>query len=440
MKVLLLEAGGHEIYQTEIPVLAARLQLSEFDWQYKTEPQKYACQGMIENRSNWPRGKILGGCSSINYMLYIRGNIKDYDLWEQWGNYGWGWKDVFYYFIKSEDNRDPAILKNGYHGIINFNRIFMCCYFHFIRFYRFYIFPFSIVGFNGPLTVSTPHYTTAIGGAFLEAGKNYGFPNIDVNGPRQTGFAIPQGTVRRGARCSTSKAFIRDFRERENFHTVIYAHVTRILFNEHKRAIAVKFDRKGLDYIVYARREIILSAGAINSPQLLMLSGIGPRWDLEQLGIPVISDLPGVGENLQDHIGVGGMQFHIDAPVSVVQPRMYVAKSFTQWIALGIGPLTMLGGLDGLGFISTKYANASDDWPDVELHFIPSCPSSDGGESVRKAMNLKNELFQKIYEPFLYDDSFAYYPVLLRPRSVGWMKLRSANPYDQPIIQPNCKF
>ncbi|KAF7495030.1 Glucose dehydrogenase -like protein [Sarcoptes scabiei] len=388
VKVLLLEAGGHEVYQTEIPVLAARLQLSEYDWQYKTEPQKFACKGMKENRSNWPRGKILGGCSSINYMLYIRGNSKDYDLWESYGNYGWGWKDVFYYFIKSEDNRDPDILKNGYHG------------------------------HNGPLTVSTPHYTTAIGGAFLEAGKLFGFPNIDVNGPRQTGFAIPQGTVRRGARCSTSKAFIRDFRERENFHTVIYAHVTKIIFNEYKRAIAVQFDRKGLDYIVYARKEIILSAGAINSPQLLMLSGIGPRYDLERLGIPVISDLPGVGQNLQDHIGVGGMQFI----------SMHL---------LGIGPLTMLGGLDGLGFISTKYANASDDWPDVELHFIPSCPSSDGGEYVRRAMNLKDELFQHVYEPFLYEDSFAYYPVLLRPRSVGYIKLRSANPYDQPIIQPN---
>ena len=194
-----------------------------------------------------------------------------------------------------------------------------------------------------------------------------------------------------------------------------------------------------MKHIAYARKEIILSAGSINSPQLLMLSGIGPRHHLEELGIPVLVDAPGVGQNLQDHIGVGGLQFHVDAPVSVVQPRVYVAKSFTQWSTLGIGPLTMLGGLDGIGFINTKYANQSDDWPDVEIHFIPSCASSDGGESVRKGMNLKDELFRKIYAPFLYDDSFAYYPVLLRPRSVGWMKLRSANPYDQPILQPNCK-
>lgn len=192
--------------------------------------------------------------------------------------------------------------------------------------------------------------------------------------------------------------------------------------------------------MVYARREIILSAGALNSPQLLMLSGVGPRHHLESLGIPVVHDSPGVGQNLQDHIGVGGLQFHIEAPVSVVQPRVYVAKSFTQWITLGIGPLTMLGGLDGIGFLKTKYANQSDDWPDVEVHFIPSCPSSDGGQTVANNMNLKSELFRKVYGPNLYADSFAYYPVLLRPRSVGWMKLRSANPYDQPIFQPNCKF
>jgi choline dehydrogenase-like flavoprotein len=114
--VLLLEAGGHEVWQSEIPMLAARLQMSEYDWQYKTEPQKYACQGMKEHRSNWPRGKILGGCSAINYMLYVRGNKRDYDLWESLGNYGWGYDDVFPYFIKSEDNRDPDILRNGYHG------------------------------------------------------------------------------------------------------------------------------------------------------------------------------------------------------------------------------------------------------------------------------------------------------------------------------------
>ena len=120
VKVLLLEAAGHEVWESEIPMLAARLQLSEYDWQYKTEPQKYACTGMKEQKSNWPRGKILGGCSTINYMLYVRGNKRDYDHWENLGNYGWDYEQVFPYFIKSEDNRDPDILKNGYHGMNDF--------------------------------------------------------------------------------------------------------------------------------------------------------------------------------------------------------------------------------------------------------------------------------------------------------------------------------
>ncbi|XP_015783745.1 glucose dehydrogenase [FAD, quinone]-like isoform X1 [Tetranychus urticae] len=406
VRVLLLEAGGYETFQSEIPMLAARLQLSEWDWQYKTVPQKYACQGMKNHVSNWPRGKVLGGCSTLNYMLYIRGNARDYDLWESLGNPGWGWSDVFYYFVKSEDNRDPDIIKNGYHGT------------------------------GGRLTVSTPHYTTPIAGAFLEAGKNFGYPNLDLNGPQQTGFAVPQGTIRRGARCSTAKAYLRDTAGRPNLDTVVYAQVTRVLFNADKHAIGVTFDKGGSRHAVYARREVILSAGAIGSPHLLMLSGIGPRDHLESLGIPVVHDSPGVGQNLQDHIGAGGLSFLTDAPVTVVQPRVFVAKSFTQWSTLGIGPLTMLGGLDGLGFINTKYANKSDDWPDVEIHFIPSCPSSDGGESVRKNMNLKDELFLQVYGPNLYKDAYSYYPVLLRPRSVGYMKLRSANPYDHPIIDP----
>lgn len=286
--------------------------------------------------------------------------------------------------------------------------------------------------------MSTPHYTTPIGGAFIEAGKKFGYPNIDINGQQQTGFAVPQGTIRRGARCSTAKAFLRDIRgKRANLHVVIWSQVTRVLIDNYKRAYGVEFERNGLKHQVRARREVILSAGAVNSPQLLMLSGIGPAEHLIELGIPVVQHLAGVGENLQDHIGTGGLHFLTSAPVTVVMPRVYVAKSFTQFSTLGIGPLTMLGGLDGLGFINTKYANHSDDWPDVEMHFIPSCPSSDGGEAVRKAMGMRDEVFDRAYIPHLFDDAYSYYPVLLRPKSVGYIKLRSRNPHDMPIIQPN---
>ena len=209
---------------------------------------------MINHQSRWPRGKVLGGSSTLNYMLYIRGNKRDYDLWAELGNEGWSYDEIFPYFVKSEDNRDPDVLTNGYHGS------------------------------GGYLTVSTPHYTTPIAGAFLEAAKLFGYPNIDLNANQQTGFAIPQGTIRRGARCSTAKAFLRDIAGRPNLDVHVHAHATKVLFNHHKRAIGVKFYRDGAEHSVFASREVILSAGAVNSPQLLMLSGIGPRHHLEELG------------------------------------------------------------------------------------------------------------------------------------------------------------
>lgn len=151
--------------------------------------------------------------------------------------------------------------------------------------------------------------------------------------------------------------------QRKNLDIVIRAQVTKVLLNDYNRAVGVQFDKGGLTHQVFANKEVVLSAGAINSPMLMMLSGIGPCDHLAEVGIPCRVNLPSVGQNLQDHIGTGGIQFMVDAPVTVVQPRVMVAKSFTQWSALGIGPLTMLGGLDGLGFINTKYANKSEDFP-----------------------------------------------------------------------------
>ena len=239
------------------------------------------------------RGKILGGCSSLNYMLYVRGNKKDYDIWDQHlGKTGlWSWEKVFPYFVRSEDNRDPEVIGNQYHGV------------------------------GGPLTVSTTHYTTPIAGAFLEAAKLFGYPNLDFNGAQQTGFAIPQGTIRRGARCSTSKAFIRDLNgERKNLDVVINAQVTRVLLDANNRAIGVQFDKNKLSHNVYANREVVLSAGSINSPMLMMLSGIGPCDHLAEVGIPCRVNLPSVGQNLQDHIGTGGIQ------VSFHQPNFLISS------------------------------------------------------------------------------------------------------------------
>ncbi|UYV70638.1 hypothetical protein LAZ67_8000117, partial [Cordylochernes scorpioides] len=404
--VLLLEAGGKDNVMSDVPLLAANLQMSPLDWAYQTEPQDHACFGLIDRRSRWPRGKVLGGSSVLNYMLYVRGNRRDYDHWEQMGAEGWGWRDVLPYFLKSEDNRDPKVLQNGYHGV------------------------------GGGLTVSTPSFATPVAFDFVQAGRYLGYKNVDVNGPTQTGFMIPQGTIRRGARCSTAKAFLRPVRDRPNLDIVIFAYVTKIIIDQSKRARGVQFTRLKMPYKVYARREVIVSAGAINSPQLLMLSGIGPRHHLQSLGIPVVADLP-VGESLKDHIYPAGVHYLLRDPVTITPERVTRTQVVMDYMLRGQGPYTVPGGVEGLGFINTKYANHSDDYPDIEIHFLSGCPSSDGGATFKKVAGLSEELWERVYKPYAFRDCISFFPVLLRPKSVGYIRLRSANPYDKPVIQPN---
>ncbi|CAA3006459.1 glucose dehydrogenase [FAD, quinone]-like [Olea europaea subsp. europaea] len=403
-KVLLLEAGGSENILSDVPLAAATLQMTPIDWAYQTEPQEASCFGLVNRRSRWPRGRVLGGSSVLNYMLYIRGNKRDYNRWAAEGADGWSWPEVFPYFLKSEDNQDEHIASNGYHRT------------------------------GGYLTVSSTPDPTPIAVAFPEAGKQLGYPNVDLNGPLQTGFAIPQGTIRRGSRCSTSKAFLQPARSRPNLHVVTFAYVTRILFNEHRRAVGVQFERFALQHVVYARKEIILSGGSINSPQLLMLSGIGPAQHLASLGIPVIADLP-VGDNLQDHI-YPAVPFKVDRKVSIVQRRVVTLPNLISYLSLGRGPLTAFGGVEGLGFIKTKYANASDDWPDFQIHMLTGSLVSDDGQTFRRVQGVTKELYEQVYVPYQSYDTFSMYPVMLRPKSRGHVRLRSSSPNDPPLIDP----
>uniref|UniRef100_A0A6G1SCW9 Glucose dehydrogenase n=1 Tax=Aceria tosichella TaxID=561515 RepID=A0A6G1SCW9_9ACAR len=405
-QVLLMEAGGTENILSDIPLAAGNLQMSPIDWSYQTEPQRHSCFGLVNRRSRWPRGRVLGGCSVLNYMLYLRGNARDYDGWETKGAYGWSWRDVLPYFLKSEDNTDPRIQTNGYHAT------------------------------GGPLTVSSPPDPTEIGRALPEAGRYLGYTGDDPNGPIQAGFTIPQGTIRRGSRCSTARAFLEPAGRNENLDIMINSYATKILFNSNKHAIAVQFEQNGLNYVVYARKEIIISGGAVNSPQLLMLSGIGPRKHLEEIGIPVVSNLP-VGQNLQDHLYPGGMHFTIGNEFSLVQRRVVTFSNFLRYFTQGRGPLTTLGGVEGLAFVKTKYANSSDDWPDIEIHAISGSPTSDDGTTLRRVQGFSDLMWHSVYLPYLSYDTFSLFPVLLRPKSRGYIKLRSSNPSHPPIIEPN---
>ena len=358
-------------------------------------------------RSNWPRGKILGGSSVLNYMIYVRGNSRDYDGWADEGNTGWSYQQVLPYFLKSEDNRNPYLAANKkYHST------------------------------GGYLTVQEPPFKTELGKSFIEAGVEMGYENIDINGAQQTGFMMAQSTTRSGSRCSTAKAFLRPVRNRQNLHISLHSHVLKIIIDEKsKTATGVKFERNGIHYVVSARKEVILSAGSINSPQILMLSGVGPSEHLQQHGIKILSDL-NVGDNLQDHITLGGMIFQIDTPYSYVDTRLINLPAMYNYYFHHGGPWTTLGGCEALAFVKTKYTNQTDDWPDIQYHFVAGTPVSDGGTQIRFTSGIRNEIWNEYYKQLEWTDTWQAIPVLLRPKSVGNIRLASTDPYAKPLIDP----
>ncbi|XP_043491507.1 glucose dehydrogenase [FAD, quinone] [Polistes fuscatus] len=405
--VLLLEAGGQETDISDVPLLAGYLQLTQLDWQYKTEAEGTYCLAMENGRCNWPRGKVIGGSSVLNYMLYLRGNKKDYDIWEQQGNPGWNSKEVLYYFKKSEDNQNPYLTRTPYHST------------------------------GGYLTVQEAPWHTPLAAAFVQAGQEMGYENRDINGEHQTGFMIAQGTIRRGSRCSSAKAFLRPVRLRKNLHVALNSHVTKILIDPNsKRTYGVEFVRDGKVFRIRTKKEVIVSGGTINSAQLLMLSGLGPRKHLVEHGIPVIQDLK-VGYNLQDHVGLGGLAFTVNKEISMVEKRLHNVQAVMKYALLGDGPLTVLGGVEGLAFINTKYVNATEDFPDIELHFVSGSINSDGGRQLRKIDGIKKNFYNEVFSPISEKDVWSVLPMLLRPKSRGIIKLRSNNPFDHPMIYAN---
>lgn len=288
------------------------------------------------------------------------------------------------------------------------------------------------------MPVQDAPYNTPIGAAFLQAGEEMGYDIVDVNGAQQTGYAFFQYTMRRGSRCSASKAFLRPIRNRQQLHVAILSHVTKVLIDKAtKRAYGVEFIRGGVKHVVYAKREVILSAGSINTPHLLMLSGVGPKKHLNEVGIDVIHDSPGVGQNLQDHIAVGGLAFLIDHPVSTTQSRLVNINSAIRYAVLENGPLTSSVGLEAVAFISTKYANQTDDWPDIEFMLTSSSTNSDGGTQVKNAHGLTDDFYNEVFREIDFKDVFGVFPMMLRPKSRGFIKLASKNPLRYPLLYHN---
>lgn len=288
------------------------------------------------------------------------------------------------------------------------------------------------------MTVQDNPYNTPLGIAFLQAGQEMGYDIRDINGEKQTGFALFQYNMRRGSRCSTAKAFLRPIRLRRNFHLSLWSHVTKIIIDPQTRQTqGVEFIKNNKRYTVKARKEVILSGGAINSPQLLMLSGIGPAQHLQEKDIPVIHDSPGVGQNVQDHIAVGGITFLIDESIALLTSRLINANTALRYAIKEDGPLSSSVGIETVGFINTKYANASDDWPDMEFMLLSTSTAADGGTQVKHAHGLADDFYQEVFESINYKDQFGIFPMMLRPKARGVIKLKSKDPLDYPLLYHN---
>ncbi|XP_048514257.1 glucose dehydrogenase [FAD, quinone]-like [Athalia rosae] len=407
--VLLLEAGGEEPVISDVPATYLSLQSGELDWNFKAEPSSTYCKGMTDNRCRIPKGKVLGGSSTTNAMIYVRGNSKDYDEWRDQGNPGWGYEDVLPYFIKSENVSIPELRNSPYHGT------------------------------GGYLGVEYFKHSSDMEDLFLQASRELGYDVIDANGKSQSGFMKSQITLKNGLKCSTSKAFLRTAAHRKNLFISTDSLVHKILIDEKtKTAYGVKFRRGEKMYTVNAKREVILSAGAIQSPQLLMLSGIGPKKHLKEMGIPVIHDLPGVGENYQDHVLLGGLVYLMDAPPvdtyrNTTNPATFSAAK--RFLEDHDGPMYDLPGAGAMGFVSTKYS--TPDYPDVQLVYGPRGDNQMGSFFAARAADVRKDTYNNLFEGLINHASYRLPATILRPKSRGYVKLKDANPEHYPIIVPN---
>ncbi|HET8565731.1 MAG TPA: GMC family oxidoreductase N-terminal domain-containing protein [Solirubrobacterales bacterium] len=376
VRVLLIEAGKKDRHPNiKIPAAFAKQFKTRLDWDLATEPEPHC-----DDRSLYiPRGKGLGGSSSMNAMLYVRGNPLDYEAWVEAGATGWGWDDVLPYFLKAEDNQRGA---SAYHAT------------------------------GGPLRVEDERSPRPLTGRFLAACAEAGVPRIDdYNGPEQDGAALAQVTQRGGRRWSAADAYLRPALKRPNLEVVTGALVSGLEL-EDGAAAGVRYSRRrGGEQVARAGREVILSGGAIGSPQLLMLSGIGPAERLREVGVQALLDLPGVGENLQDHPYVSCVW---DVPGGGSLADAEKPKALLEYLVRKTGPLTSTVA-EAFAFIRSRPGLPS---PDLQFHFAPAYFVDNGFEE--------------------YDGhAITSGPVLVKPKSRGWVRLASADPGAKPRILTN---
>ena len=375
--VLLLENGGSDrsVYIQMPTALSIPMNMPKYTWPYRSEPEPH----LGGRRLQAPRGRVLGGSSSINGMVYARGNALDFERWESEGAAGWGYHHVLPYFRRAERRSGGG---DEYRGA------------------------------DGQLCTQHGLLTNPLNEAWLAAGREAGYPvTTDMNGFQQEGIGLMDMTVGGGRRCSAANAYLRPAMSRSNLSVRTHALATRILF-ERRRATGVRYRRGDTDHVALARREVIVSGGPINSPQLLKLSGIGPAAELADYGIAVVQDLPGVGENLQDHLEFY-FQVASKEPITLYSHMTPLRKALigARWILAKNG-LGSSNHFEAGGFIRSR---AGIRYPDIQFHFLPMAVSYDGSSLAR-------------------EHGFQAHAGPMRSKSRGWVRLSSANPLDHPKI------
>jgi choline dehydrogenase len=375
--VLILEFGGSDWGPfIQMPsALSYPMNMNLYNWGFETEPEPH----LGGRRLATPRGKVVGGSSSINGMVYVRGHARDFDTWEEMGASGWGFRHVLPYFKRLETSHGG---EDGWRGR------------------------------DGPMHVTRGPRRNPLYQAFIEAGRQAGYPvTDDYNGSRQEGFGPMEMTVHRGIRWSAANAFLRPALKRRNVRLVTYAFVHRVLL-EGRRAAAVVYDVGGEMHEARARRDIVIAASSINAPKLLQLSGIGPPEVLKAAGIEVRHPLPGVGENLQDHLEIY-FQLMSREPVTLYSKLNWLSKGLigAEWLLFGTG-LGATNHFESCGFIRSA---AGIDYPDIQYHFLPAAMRYDGRAA------FPNHGFQAHVGP-------------MRSKSRGFVRVRSDNPRQPPAI------
>jgi choline dehydrogenase len=375
--VLVLEYGGSDrsIFVQMPTALSIPMGMKKYNWFYYTEPEPR----LGGRRMHTPRGKVLGGSSSINGLVYVRGNPHDFDRWQEEGAAGWTYADVLPYFRRAETRAEGGDEYRGDQGKLQ------TCY----------------------GTLENPLHA-----AWLEAAVQAGYPRTtDINGGQQEGFGRMDMTVGAGRRSSTANAYLRPAMQRRNLAVRTHALATGILFDG-KRAVGLRYRRGDTEQTVRVRRELIVCAGPVNSPQLLKLSGLGPAAELRQHGVALVRDMPGVGENLQDHLEFY-FQVACKEPVTLYSAMNPVAKALigARWLLRKDG-LGATNHFESCGFIRSR---AGVRYPDIQYHFLPLAVTYDGSSMARE------HGFQAHVGP-------------MRSRSRGWVRLASANPLEKPKI------